>query len=165
MDVHAQFNSSVSNLDADSAQTNHAQRTAWQFKTNEFLFAVFDCLMHGMVVAVELFDEIQRLRNVSCGQQHAGQHEFFNSISVGAGSVEHWHAALRHLCNWNVVGACACTADGLDRRVDFDLVHVSRANQHGIRIGDFRGDFVAVTRQALEAEHRDIVEGLNLEHA
>jgi hypothetical protein len=103
----------ISQHGTDGAEADDAQRAARQFVADEMLLAGFHLLVQRLVVAVQAIDEIQIAgSHVARAHQHAGDDQFLDRIGVGAGGVEHDHAALAHGLDRDVVGAGAGAADG-----------------------------------------------------
>ena len=96
--------------------------------------------------------------NVARRQQHAGQHQFLHGVRIGTRRVEDRDAALGECRDGHIVGAGTGARDGKDRLGQRHLVHVGGTHQHGVGVADFRGDLIAVARQALQALGADVVE-------
>ncbi len=122
--------------------------------------------MMQIVASLELADEAERVGEVARREQHAGDDELLDRVRVRAGRVEDRHAALpkdrRPEC---------CSTPAPARATAFtlvaigDFVHVGRAHQDRVGFGDVVRDAVEIRRQPIEAVARDVVEGLDLEHA
>ena len=122
--VHTQVDRRIGNQTADPAQADHPERVVRQFHAGKLLLAFFDALRQRLVPAVDRAHECQRRSKVARRDQHARQHQFLHRIGVGAGRIEHGHAALAHRLNRNVVGACSGAADGFHRGGNLHLVQI-----------------------------------------
>ena len=99
---------------------------------------------------IEAADVAQRRHHVARRQQQRGEHQLLDRVGVGAGRIEHRHAARRHLGDRNVVGARAGAADRLDARRNRHRVHVVRAHEDRVRVVDRLADGVARRREAVQ---------------
>ena len=159
-DVHAEANRGIRDQGADCAQADHAQGAAGQFMPDEGLLAGLDLFMQRLVVALQAGDEVDRRRQIACAQQHACYHQFLDRVGVGAGRVEHRHAALAHRLHRDVVGACAGAADGHHAGGDIHRMHVLRTHQNSIRRRDIVADSIGL-RQTREPAFGNGIQGKN----
>ena len=110
----------------------------------------------------QLADEPQRRNQIARADQQRGEHELSNRIRVGAGCVEHRHAAVGHCRDRNVVGAGAGATDRFHGGRNRHRMHVVRAHQDRVGMVDLLADDIAVGRKPQQRLRRDVVQRENL---
>ena len=163
-DLHAEIQRGVGHLDADSAETDDAERFAGQFEANKLLLAGFDRFLQVFAGLLERLHIVARIAQVSGADQHARDHEFLDRVGICTRRVEHGNAAMREHVAGNVVGAGPGPADCRNRIRDLHVVHVVRTQQDCVRVRDLGRHLVALARQAPQSFHGDVVERQYLEH-
>ncbi len=162
--LHAEGAGGVGDLDADGPETDDAQGAPRKLEAHELLLAALHGLMDGGVVPRKAARKAPGLGDVAGRQEHAGDDQFLDRVSVGAGGVEHGYTALGHVGDGDVVDAGAGATHGLDRLRDLPVVHVGGTHQYRIRTRDLGGHLVLVPRQAVEAGNGDVIQREYLEH-
>ena len=163
-DIHAEAQGGIGDAHADRAKADDTQRSVGQFETGKVFLPGLDILVDLRVLAFKRTREIPCLPDVARRHQHAGKHEFLDSVGIGTGSVEDRHSELRHLLDRDVIDACARTPDRLDGLRQLHVVHLCRAHEDSVRMRTLRGNFVISTRKPVESGDRNIVKGKNLVH-
>ena len=82
--LHAEAQRGVGDFDADGAEADDAERAARQFEADEVLLALLDRDVDGVIVTLLRLGEGPGLADVARGQEHAGEHQLFHGIGVGA---------------------------------------------------------------------------------
>ena len=130
--LHAECVRGVRDLDADRTEPDHTERPAGELRTHEALLLRLHALMQ-VVADAEPVHERQRVGEVACGEQHAGDDQFLDRVRVRARCVEHRHAARGKRRDRDIVGAGPGARDRLHAGRDRRPVHVGRTHQYRIR--------------------------------
>ena len=162
-DVEPQPQGGVGHLHADGPQADDAERAAGQLESDELLLAGLDGLGDLGVVALEGVGEAGRRDEVARGDEQSRQDQLLDGVGVGAGSVEHGHAALGERLDRDVVRAGAGPGHGQDRVLDGGVVELGRTHQQGVGLLHGAADLVELVGQAGQASTGDGVEGADAE--
>ena len=160
--VHAKTDRRIGDEAADLAQADDAEGVPRELDAGEVLLLVLDPLRQRSVVAAQGGHELHRRNEVARRDQHAGEDELLDCVRVRARRVEHRDPAAAHRRHRDVVGARARPPDRLHRVGDRHRVHVGRPHQDRVGLPRVLRDRVALGREALQADRRDLVEDQDL---
>ena len=164
-DVEAQPQGRVGHLHTDGPQPDDAEGAAGQLEADELLLAGLDGLGDLGVVALQGVGEAGRRDEVARGDEQARQDQLLDGVGVGAGGVEHGHAALGEPVHRDVVRAGAGAGHGQDRVLDGGVVELGRAHQEGVGLLHGSANLVEIVGQAGQARPGDGVESTDAELA
>ena len=162
--LHPQGAGGIGHQDPDGPQPDDAQGTPGQLEADEGLLAGLHRLVDLAVRPGQPAGEAPGLGDVARRQQHPGQDQLLDRIGVGPGGVEDRHAQLGHARDRDIVDPGPGAAYGPNRLRQRHIVHIRRAHQDGVRVGDLRGDLIAVPWQPVQTGDGDVVQGEDLVH-
>ena len=130
-DIHTQFFRRIGNQHADCAQADDTQGFAFNLRTSELPFALFDSFTHAFRTGQSLCP-CQSVGDVSCGQDHSCQNQFLYCVGVGSRCVEDNDAFLCTAVQRNIVDAGSRTGDGQQAVSEFHIVHGLASDQNAV---------------------------------
>ena len=128
---HAKRCSCVCNLCADGAQSDNTKLFAADLMTGKFLFRLLH-IFGDIFIVLLLLAPVDAADYVSGSQQHASQHQLFDTVCIGARCIEYDNTSLRTLVKRNVVDARSGTCNGTQSLRKFQIMHGSTADQNAL---------------------------------
>ena len=119
---HAKRCSCVCNLCADGAQSDNTKLFAADLMTGKFLFRLLH-IFGDIFIVLLLLAPVDAADYVSGSQQHASQHQLFDTVCIGARCIEYYHTFFCTVLYRNIVDTCTCTCDYLHTLRKLHVMH------------------------------------------
>ena len=165
-DIHAHGQRRGGYQRTDGTQAHNAQCFAAQLATGKAGFFFLQQFGHFARIghAVQRLGISNAGQHVAGGQQHAGQHQLFHRIGIGAGRIEHGDAALAVFINRNIVHARTCARSGQQGFGHGLAVQFLAAQQIGIGVGHIAAYLEVLARKAIQPFDGNGVVGSDFVH-
>ena len=125
--VHAERDSDIGKLAADSAETDKTEGLAHDLSAREIALAFFNELAYLVALTLKGLSPLDSLGNLSRSEKKSAYRKLLNGVGVCAGGVEYYDALLRALVNGDIVYAGARSCDSKKLLAELHVVHLSRA--------------------------------------
>ena len=161
--IHTQVQGRASDHGTNRAETNHPEGFTDQFATFKFLLFCFNELVEFRFVTDigQGTHVLNTAEDVSRRQQHRGQNQLFNRVSVRSGRIKNDDTFLATGLYRNVVHASAGSSHGSQSWGQFVNGKLVAAQQHAIRVLYIGTNGVVAGSKALQSNRCDRVIGLD----